>query len=293
MTIGNNKDRHGMHKVSPDDANLSTEEQNYRKFKKIIENSGGSLEMLEEARDRRDITSEQCFELFVFLSQRDKLKLEEKNRRLEEENEILKEQVNTNPTTKLLNHIALETKLTNLISELKESGPKSGALMVFAFDIDNVLKEINNKYGHTGGNELLEKFGKHLSTIIKSGDLIAYPDSFIKEENLDQKNTEEGIVAHPHGDEFRAVLCIKKDLSNLTPDNLKSFFEGIYNRIKDRVNTGLVFSIGGEQFNITTSVGYSVGLPGGNKNAEELIDEADVSEREDKKRRKGQEDYSI
>lgn len=200
---------------------------------------------------------------------------------LEKEIRTLKEKESINPTTNLPDRATLEARLGDWIAELKEKESKIGAIMVLAFDIDSVLKEINDQFGHEEGDKLLRAFGKHLTEVTKLGDdLISYSEA------TEVSNEEKKLIAHPHGDEFRAVLRIRRDLSGLTQGELDSFFEKIFNRIKRDVNTGLSITIGSKTFEIKCSAGYSVLVKGQkDKNVRELIKEADENERKDKPNR--------
>ncbi|MCC7160421.1 GGDEF domain-containing protein [Candidatus Nomurabacteria bacterium] len=137
MTIGNNKDRHGMRLVGPEDIPKS--------------DSSAENSSLEE-----------------------KIKILEK--KLEEANAKI-EKLEKDPVTELFKFNVLEEKLNDSIEKLnfekkegKEQRPPIYAVVLMALDLDN-LKEWN-KYGHPVGDEALRTLANSLRAATKEEDRI-------------------------------------------------------------------------------------------------------------------------
>jgi diguanylate cyclase (GGDEF)-like protein len=72
------------------------------------------------------------------------------------------------PLTQLANRRMLQQALTQEMARSKRSGrPFAMALM----DLDR-FKEINDKYGHDSGDELLKAFAARIRQVVRSGDLV-------------------------------------------------------------------------------------------------------------------------
>lgn len=132
-----------------------------------------------------------CILLIVFLGFLYYIYTVQYKRFIEKQNSVLSKKVKEK--TRSLQHKALHDGLTNLPnrilllkmlqSSLKASKEKSESLYVLFLDLDR-FKEINDTYGHTIGDKLLQNVG------IRIGDVLRYSD----------------ILARVSGDEFVVVL---------------------------------------------------------------------------------------
>lgn len=189
---------------------------------------------------------------------------------------------NINSMTGLPNGVALKEMLVESIKEMNEPGSNIGALVVFTFDINNILKTINDQYGHPEGDRLLGIVAPRIQKATKRGeDQIFHLTS--TEDTLSELETKE-IVSHPHGDEFISVLKIRKNLSGLTPEEIFSFLKEVRERIEREINTNLsITTKDGKIFPITVSIGNKAHIKGQKfttpeELAEELISQSDESQ---------------
>ena len=165
--------------------------------------------------------------------------------------------------TGILRRELLDSRLNELINELKMGNKRSGApdragFMVIFLDLDG-LKSINDKHGHTTGDVALVLFGERLSGIVKRKDI--------------------DRIYRYGGDEFVMVLPIDGVESD-TDENARLTFQ----RIKNEVNQDLFIPEGDK---IEASMGYSVYKKSDiDKSPDEIIKEADDKMYENKKARK-------
>ena len=130
--------------------------------------------------------------------------------------------------------------LNQLPIELDRTKRYGNPLSIMIFDLDN-LKDINDKYGHDSGDELIRSFGKHCSSELRS---------------IDQ-------FARFGGDEFIALL------PQTDRDEVKEVAERIRTLIED-----LEIRFGQEVFNTTVSIGLTT-TTDGEISVEEFIKRAD------------------
>lgn len=95
-------------------------------------------------------------------------KLEKANQRLLEMNEELHIQANTDVLTDLYNRRYLEKTLRN---EVSRRNRYSDPLSVAMVDVDH-FKQINDKYGHKGGDVVLKAISENLSNCVRASDIV-------------------------------------------------------------------------------------------------------------------------
>jgi diguanylate cyclase (GGDEF)-like protein len=103
----------------------------------------------------------------VNLKQKEHIKHQQKE--LEEKNKELKYIANYDFLTGLINRRYFEKRMSEEISRMKRYGKESCILIL---DIDN-FKNINDKYGHPVGDEVLKGFAVLLKTQLRETDVIA------------------------------------------------------------------------------------------------------------------------
>ncbi|MFA5792141.1 MAG: GGDEF domain-containing protein [Candidatus Paceibacterota bacterium] len=201
----------------------------FKELKDSIIDGVCEVQNLKGALARENISKEQYIELITLLA-------EKQERRIDS----LEDDKGIDILTGVYNRFALNTKLPKLIEQLnregerRESSPSS--IMVIGLDIDN-FKTVNEEYGHPIGDLAIEAVAVRLREVVKEfgGDM----------------------VFHPHGDEFRLILVIKK---NLTDEQLRDIFI----RIQEKTNTDLIVEIKSDEgivekkFNMTMAMGYAV-----------------------------------
>lgn len=95
--------------------------------------------------------------------------LAQKNKILEETNKTIERLMNTDPLTGLANRRSINTELSHHYSLAKRQGVP---LTVILCDLDK-FKEVNDTYGHDGGDEVLVAFGKMLEECSRLEDRVA------------------------------------------------------------------------------------------------------------------------
>lgn len=115
---------------------------------------------------------------------------------MSKEHEHLKDQVHKDALTGCLNYRDFEGTLRKELNGLK------GKAALFFLDVDN-LKTINDKYGHSAGDQLIKEFASTLKEVVKG----------------------KGLVFRKGGDEFLAFLPYQKD------EELHSFNEDLFSRL--------------------------------------------------------------
>ncbi|MGD6801094.1 MULTISPECIES: GGDEF domain-containing protein [Rossellomorea] len=167
--------------------------------------------------------------------------LSRKNAELEKSSSRLKYMALHDQLTDIWNRRALEGRLKTLFEKSLEEGKKVEFALIF-IDIDK-FKEINDRLGHSYGDELLIEFTRRVKQEFP-------PDAFI---------------ARQSGDEFVVILegCqSKKEIESLIQKFFKANEKG--------------YSIYGEEVNITFSLGASF-FPEDSRNANELLQAADMA----------------
>ena len=119
----------------------------------------------------------------------------------------------------------------------------------------NGFKSINDNFGHTVGDKILQAFAKR----------------------LEESTRQEDIVYRYGGDEFLIVA------NGTSPDRIKELIKNIKKKIEKPI------VINDEIFQIRSAVGYA-SYPQDGDNLQELLECADFSMYEDKRRMKGQRD---
>ncbi len=96
-------------------------------------------------------------------------KLSRTIRELEESRRALVEQASTDPLTRLRNRRSFYEQGTQQVAAVKRY---MGELSVLLIDIDH-FKEVNDKFGHQAGDEVLVKVATLLGGIVRNGDVVA------------------------------------------------------------------------------------------------------------------------
>ncbi|MDB6063020.1 MAG: hypothetical protein JWM78_3123 [Verrucomicrobiaceae bacterium] len=143
--------------------------------------------------------------------------------------------------TGLSNRSALMERLDDAIGRADLSGDALGVLFL---DLDG-FKQINDRFGHDGGDTVLKQFALRLTHCVRSSD----------------------TVARLAGDEFVILLESLKHGSNDV--------ENIGNKILDAMRDPI--SVNGEPCHLSTSVGVYVWHLDQNINAEQMIATADMA----------------
>lgn len=158
--------------------------------------------------------------------------------------EQLLHQATHDSLTGLLNRSLLHDKITDKIFKAEKTGAQVGIVIL---DLDN-FKDINDTFGHAGGDILLKKISERLCSIIRKEDLIF----------------------RFGGDEFIIVLTAKDftTVTNITRRYVKKISESL--------------EINGQKISVTVSAGVSV-FPGDGRGVETLIKKADSALYEVKK----------
>ena len=95
--------------------------------------------------------------------------LTEHNVRLEQANEVLNQLSITDGLTKLHNHRFFQDHLTREIKRVSRSGEPLSMLLI---DIDD-FKQLNDRFGHAAGDELLTRMAPILNNAVRETDLVA------------------------------------------------------------------------------------------------------------------------
>lgn len=135
------------------------------------ESPSGTAKRLEEVLDKLDLSTLSAPMLRTLLSQTMET-LKVARRRVDEQQahlEILSQLSTTDPATGLLNMRGLHLILRRVLARAKRD-ETGGALIVI--DLDG-FKAINDSYGHTAGDEVLQSVARHLVDAVREGDEVA------------------------------------------------------------------------------------------------------------------------
>ena len=138
------------------------------------------------------------------------------------------------PLTNIFNRRYIEQQLAG---EIVRSQRKGHPLTVALFDLD-ALKQVNDTYGHSAGDKVLQEFAERLKKAVRGSDL----------------------VGRYGGDEFLAVL----------PECTAEGVEYIFKRLNE-----LQVKVSGEQLRFHYSAGWTDYIPG--ESTEEFLKRADVA----------------
>jgi diguanylate cyclase (GGDEF)-like protein len=95
--------------------------------------------------------------------------LTDRNLRLQQANEVLNQLSITDGLTKLHNHRFFQDHLTR---EIKRVSRSHEPLSILLIDIDD-FKQLNDRFGHAAGDELLTRMAPLLNTAVRETDLVA------------------------------------------------------------------------------------------------------------------------
>jgi diguanylate cyclase (GGDEF)-like protein len=170
-------------------------------------------------------------------------KVQARTQELMEANELLREQTLTDPLTQLSNRRAFESHFKDISLLAQRNGTEVAVIMC---DVDH-FKNINDTYGHTAGDDILQEIGSILKNSIKRSS---------------------DFVARYGGEEFAIVLY----------DTGINDAHEVCTRIQNNLKTLDGFeSQWGKIGTITMSFGISSMVPAENKNYENLIVSADLA----------------
>jgi diguanylate cyclase (GGDEF)-like protein/PAS domain S-box-containing protein len=155
------------------------------------------------------------------------------------------------PLTDLPNRTLFQERLAHTIAAADETG--APAAVLFA-DLDD-FKLINDNFGHSVGDRLLQEVARRLRRVTRSGDM----------------------VARQGGDEFLILLAGRGD-SRLPKDDAKADMRAGAERIAAALRDALTepFLLGDIELYVTASVGASI-YPEDADSAESLLKHADVA----------------
>jgi diguanylate cyclase (GGDEF)-like protein len=108
------------------------------------------------------------------------------------ENSLLERQSTRDRTTSVANHAHFEQAVDAELDRARRLGQSCGLLMI---DVDD-FKQVNDKYGHPAGTEILRRIASLLSTTLRGLDVVGRP----------QEQTEGPVVGRYGGDEFEVIL---------------------------------------------------------------------------------------
>lgn len=226
--------------------------QEFHQFQEMIETGQGEINsrLLKEAREQNHITKEELGELALALL---------------EKIEPRAEKAGLDGLTGLYNRGYFNEKLDTTIEELRFAQENRRetpiqSLMVIFLDM-NLLKNLNDTYGHEAGDQGLVALANRFKETIKSTD----------------------TVARWGGDEFLILLSVESSEENI--------HEEIFQRIKEAIS-GLTIDIQNQegetiQFPIEVTMGYSVlDKTNTQTTAEELKKQADEAMYQNKREMK-------
>jgi diguanylate cyclase (GGDEF)-like protein len=95
--------------------------------------------------------------------------LKDRNHRLQQMNEVLNQLSITDGLTKLHNHRFFQDQLTREIRRVERSGEPLSMLLI---DIDD-FKRLNDRQGHSAGDEILKRIADIMNSTLRGSDLCA------------------------------------------------------------------------------------------------------------------------
>lgn len=151
--------------------------------------------------------------------------------------------------TNLPNRFLIQERLTKRINEARKNRTK---IAVLSIDIDE-FKKINDAYGHSAGDAILQEVTTRLASSLKEGD----------------------TLGRLGGDQFILLLCDFRDLPEavISAQNIRDSFSSAF-RVDDR------------EFILSSSIGISV-FPHDGETASELLKNADSATHHAKSKAKG------
>ncbi|WP_457745671.1 diguanylate cyclase domain-containing protein [Sulfurimonas sp.] len=158
---------------------------------------------------------------------------------LSKQKDLLSYKANHDELTDLPNRALFNDRLTVAINR---SDRNSGAISVFFLDID-YFKQINDKYGHDVGDEILKRFAVRLQSCLRAED----------------------TLARIGGDEFMIIL---QENENMTTSIT------VANKIVDAMKEPI--ELGETQLMLSTSIGIAI-YPSDAASASELVKNADLA----------------
>ena len=143
--------------------------------------------------------------------------------------------------TGLANRVRLQERLGETLARARSSGSQVALLFL---DIDR-FKQVNDRFGHAAGDELLRQATERLAGVVRPGDLLA----------------------RQGGDEFLLVL-------DAVADGAAAHAAEVAARLADALRGG--FLLAGETVHVTASIGIST-YPGDAEDARTLLQHADAA----------------
>jgi diguanylate cyclase (GGDEF)-like protein/PAS domain S-box-containing protein len=142
----------------------------------------------------RPIPGEDANSTDIILAGRDISKRVAAEQALQESRHELEAQARLDALTGLANRRQFDERLAHALSRSRR---QTSAVALMYMDIDH-FKQVNDRYGHAAGDEVLRVFGQRLSECVRSGDLVARlgGDEFVVLiEDLSAPETAEAIAA--------------------------------------------------------------------------------------------------
>ena len=186
-----------------------------------------------------------------------RLELELVRRQLAARNDVLAARASTDPLTGLANRSGLTERLGLALEEARRTQTNVGIVFI---DLDG-FKEVNDRYGHTAGDELLDIVARRLNVHRRAND----------------------VLARVGGDEFVVLLA------DLDPKQAREWLELTAQRIHDLIVAPVVLPDG--RMTVSASFGTSM-FPDDGVTGQALVTIADA-EMYRRKRAKASRDSSI
>lgn len=175
----------------------------------------------------------------------------EMGQRLQESNDKIAQLAFYDPLTKLPNRETLKRSLTKMVDNAHRSQSLLGVLFV---DLDD-FKKVNDRLGHSAGDQLLIEVGRRLSLVLRSSDLVVGG----------VEDQQDALISRRGGDEFNAVV------SNIrSARDIAIIAERLISFINEPVE------LNGGQVSVSASVGIAI-FPFDGEEAETLLRNADLA----------------
>jgi diguanylate cyclase (GGDEF)-like protein/PAS domain S-box-containing protein len=186
--------------------------------------------------------TEERLEELLASEQSARLELEQARSRLTEHNRRLAVEAATDPLTRLPNRTAFETRLAEALDGARRTGRCVGVVYL---DLDD-FKEVNDRFGHAAGDELLQVIARRLSAQQRPVDL----------------------CARLGGDEFLILLA------DLEPLEARATLAAVARRVEETISAPVVLPHG--TVTVACSGGTSL-FPDDADTADALVAAADVA----------------
>ena len=159
--------------------------------------------------------------------------------------------------TKLPNRAHLRRFLDRTVADAERAGRSAAVLTL---DLDG-FKQVNDTLGHAAGDQLLCEVARRLTSCVRSGDTVSWPDA----DTVAPGTGHDVMAARFGGDEFVVVLGEIRRAEDAA---------AVAQRIADKLAGN--YAVGGTEVFISASIGIAT-FPADAATAETLLDHADVA----------------